>query len=133
MLTFGSFHLGSLLEVILEPILDHFWIHLGTLGDFGGSKWTSKGSWKVFRTLPTSRLQNILEEMYFWRFPEGVVPYRGLMGHTQVLDTLGPLGRVPACTGAHFRNLLFLVYPVGKGFLKKNQGFRKDFRKKEGV
>ena len=47
--------MGSFLEVILEPILDHFWIHLGTLGDLGGSKWTSKGSWKMFWRLSKSR------------------------------------------------------------------------------
>ena len=40
-----------------------------------------------------------------------------------VSDTLAPLGRVPACTGAHFRHLLILLSPVGKGFLKENPGF----------
>ena len=40
--------MGSFLEFILETILDHFWTHLGLLGYLGGSKWTSKGSWKVF-------------------------------------------------------------------------------------
>ena len=36
---------------------------------------------------------------------------------------MAPLGRVPACTGAHFRPLLFLLPPVGKGFLKENPSF----------
>ena len=43
--------------------------------------------------------------------------------HAWVSDTLAPLGRVPACTGAHFRHLLILLSPVGKGFLKENPGF----------
>ena len=47
-----------------------------------------------------------------------------------VSDTLAPLGRVPACTGAHFRHLLILLSPVGKGFLKENPGFPEgSFRK----
>ena len=43
---------------------------------------------------------------------------------------MAPLGRVPACTGAHFRDSLTLLSPVGKGFLTENPVFRKDFRKK---
>ena len=46
---------------------------------------------------------------------------------------MAPLGRVPACTGAHFRDLLILLSPVGKGFLTENPVFRKDFRKREGI
>ena len=40
-----------------------------------------------------------------------------------VSDTLAPLGRVPACTGAPFRHLLILLSPVGKGFLEENPDF----------
>ena len=43
---------------------------------------------------------------------------------------MAPLGRVPACTGAHFRHLLIFLSPEGKGFLTENPVFRKDFRKK---
>ena len=53
------------------------------------------------------------------------------MGQTQVLDTLGPLGRVPACTGAHFRILLIFGSAKGKGFLKENPVFLKDLQEKE--
>ena len=43
---------------------------------------------------------------------------------------MAPLGRVPTCTGAHFRHLLILLSPVGKGFLKENPGFPEgSFRK----
>ena len=44
---------------------------------------------------------------------------------------MAPLGRVPACTGAHFRHLLILLCPVGKGFLKENPVFLKDLQEKE--
>ena len=98
------------------------------MGYLGGSKWTSKGSWKVFWTLPSSRLQNIME-IVILGVPGGITD-RGVMTHAQVLNTSGPLGRVPACTGAHFRDLLILPSPVGKGFLTENPVFRKDFRKK---
>ena len=49
--------------------------------------------------------------------------YQGGRARLWVSDTLAPLGRVPACTGAHFRHLLILLSPVGKGFLKENPGF----------
>ena len=46
---------------------------------------------------------------------------------------MAPLGKVLACTGAHFRDLLILLSPEGKGFLTENPVFRKDFRKREGI
>ena len=49
----------------------------------------------------------------------------------RVSDTLGPLGRVPACTGAHFRILLIFWSAEGKGFLKENPVFLKDLQEKE--
>ena len=54
-----------------------------------------------------------------------------MMVSAQVLDTLGPLGRVPACTGAHFRMLLIFGSAEGKGFLKENPVFLKDLQEKE--
>ena len=48
---------------MLGSILAHFWTHLNLLGYLGDSKWTSKGSWKVFWTLPNSRLQNTMEKV----------------------------------------------------------------------
>ena len=97
---------------ILGSILDHFWTHLGLLGYLGDSKWTSKRSWKVFWTLPDARLEKIMKKVISGD-PGGRVIDRGLMGHPQVLDTWGPLGRVPACTGAHFNEFLNLLFPVG--------------------
>ena len=44
---------------------------------------------------------------------------------------MAPLGRVPACTGAHFRHLLILLCPVGKGFLKENPSFPEGLPEKE--
>ena len=49
----------------------------------------------------------------------------------QVLDTSGPLGRVPACTGVHLRILLIFWSAEGKGFLKENPVFLKDLQEKE--
>ena len=95
--------MGSLLESILESILDHFGIHLDPLGSLGGSKWTSKGSWKVFWTLPKPRPRKTIEKVIF-RDPQGSTDLkRDLWASVRVLDTSGPKSRVPACTGAHFR------------------------------
>ena len=55
----------------------------------------------------------------------------GLLTLARVSDTLGPLGRVPACTGAHFRILLIFWSAEGKGFLKENPVFLKDLQEKE--
>ena len=67
----------------------------------------------------------------FWN-PQGKhILYRGPHVMAQVLDTLGPLGRVPACTGAHFRILLIFWSAEGKGFLKENPVFLKDLQEKE--
>ena len=65
-----------------------------------------------------------MENRRFWGSPGrrgGTL--RRVMTIAWVSDTLAPLGRVPACTGAHFRHLLILLSPVGKGFLKENPGF----------
>ena len=77
--------------------MDHFWTHLGTLGDLGGSKWTSKGSWKVFWTLPKPRPRKTSEKVIF-RDPRGSTDLkRGLWASVRVLDTLGPkVGFPPA-------------------------------------
>ena len=49
----------------------------------------------------------------------------------RVSDTLGPLGRVPTCTGAHFRILLIFWSAEGKGYPKENPVFLKDLQEKE--
>ena len=51
-------------------------------------------------------------------------------GKVMILGGPGGLGRVPACTGAHFRHLLILLCPVGKGFLKENPGFPEELPEK---
>ena len=53
-------------------------------------------------------------------------------GKSDFWGTLGPLGRVPACTGAHFRILLIFGSAEGRGFLKGNPVFLKDLQEKEG-
>ena len=44
---------------------------------------------------------------------------------------MGPLGRVPARRGAHFRMLLIFCSAEGKGFLKENPVFLKNLQEKE--
>lgn len=60
-----------------------------------------------------------------------MILYCGVIVIAQVMDTLGPLGRVPACTGVHFRMLLIFGSAEGKGFLKKNPVFLKDLQENE--
>ena len=71
-----------------------------------------------------------MEKVILGGAPRGdILP--GLMTHPQVSDTLGSLGRVPACTGVHFRMLLIFGSAEGKGFLKENPVFLKDLQEKE--
>ena len=109
--------------------MGHFGSHLGPWGHHGDSKWLSKG--------PAREPRELLEplEKAGWKIddfggPQGGDTDFGGCTIAWVSDTLAPLGRVPACTGVHFRDLLILLSPVGKGFLTENPVFRKDFRKK---
>ena len=91
--------------------MEHFGSHLGAEGRHGDSKWPSKG--------PAREPKEALEP---WeKAGRKSDDFGGTIAW--VSDTLAPLGRVPACTGAHFRHLLILLSLVGKGFLKENPGF----------
>ena len=115
-------------------ILGHFGDHLGPWGRHGDSKWLSKGPPREPEEFlgPWEKAGRKSDDFGGSRGGGGQ-PGQGGGTISWVSDTLAPLGRVPACTGAHFRDLLILLSPVGKGFLTENPVFRKDFRKREGI
>ena len=124
----------SIWEALWSSFWSPFWVTFGliwTLGYLGDSKWTSKGSWMMFWTLPKSRPRKTIEKVIL-RVPPGGTDFTGnLWAMAQVLDTSGPLGRVPACTGAHLRILLIFWSAEGRGSLKENPVFLKDLQEKE--
>ena len=62
-----------------------------------------------------------MENRQFWGSPGGCDTWAGVIEKACVSDTLAPLGWVPACTGAHFRDLLILLSHVGSGRLPEGK------------